>query len=363
MPETIVGLSEVVNALPARQRQCFHNLFEVIPGTGVLRVPPEMSAWVAARFGAVAKVEHQRTIRVINRWTFEESLFNGLREDRPMLSEPVDLEAEIASSVGDAFCHAEQQTPEDVFGRVRGRTVVTGSNIAKYEAWSAVIVFDEHNPLHITAGGVEDTFSTAMAWCQRVREVDPGACFPFVLWNCLWPAGASVVHGHAQVALARQRHYARVERWRLAGRQYREAFQRPYFEDFFDAHRAIGLGFESANVRVLAHLTPLKENEIVLLGSALSSELSHAVYLALVALTQHLGARSFSLALYHPPLDSPSPDWSEFPVVVRLLERRHPGVRTSDIGALELFAASAVSSDPFVLAGALRDAFTQGASA
>jgi hypothetical protein len=41
---------------------------------------------------------------------------------------------------------------------------------------------------------------------------------------------------------------------------------------------------------------------------------------------------------------------------VRIVDRGDPTARTADIGAMELYAASVVSSDPFRLAAALDDA-------
>ncbi|GAG01438.1 unnamed protein product, partial [marine sediment metagenome] len=46
-------------------------------------------------------------------------------------------------------------------------------------------------------------------------------------------------------------------------------------------------------------------------------------------------------------------DWQRFPLVARLVQRGGSGGAASDIGAMELFAASVVSHDPFELAKAL----------
>jgi hypothetical protein len=42
--------------------------------------------------------------------------------------------------------------------------------------------------------------------------------------------------------------------------------------------------------------------------------------------------------------------------MVHVVDRGSPEVRSSDIGSMELFAASVVSADPFVLARQLREA-------
>jgi hypothetical protein len=56
-----------------------------------------------------------------------------------------------------------------------------------------------------------------------------------------------------------------------------------------------------------------------------------------------------------PPLSPVAEDWSGFPTVVYLVDRGSPANRTSDIGAMELYAASVVASDPFAVARALHD--------
>ena len=43
------------------------------------------------------------------------------------------------------------------------------------------------------------------------------------------------------------------------------------------------------------------------------------------------------------------------PTIVRVVDRGDPLARTSDFGAMELYAASVVSSDPFKLAVTLQE--------
>jgi hypothetical protein len=71
-----------------------------------------------------------------------------------------------------------------------------------------------------------------------------------------------------------------------------------------------------------------------------------------------LGVHAFNVAFYMPPLSPTDEDWSEFPTVVHLVDRGSPANRTSDIGAMELYAASVVASDPFRVAEALRNSLT-----
>jgi hypothetical protein len=159
------------------------------------------------------------------------------------------------------------------------------------------------------------------------------------------------VHGHAQAAVTRGSHFAHVERWRAGARRY----GRGYFDALYEAHRVLGLGFERDGVRVLAHLTPAKEKEVLLIAPQATPELRRAAYLALSTFIRKLGVRAFNLGLYHRPLGRPT--WRNFPVVVRLVDRGDPASRNSDFGAMELFASSIVSSDPFEVVSAFREGF------
>jgi hypothetical protein len=68
-----------------------------------------------------------------------------------------------------------------------------------------------------------------------------------------------------------------------------------------------------------------------------------------------LGITSFNVAIYLAPLAATAEDWSDFPAIVRIVDRGDPTTRTADVGAMELYAASVVASDPFWLAGQLRE--------
>ena len=75
----------------------------------------------------------------------------------------------------------------------------------------------------------------------------------------------------------------------------------------------------------------------------------------LQSFVRDLGARAFNVAFFMPPLAPAEEDWSDFPTVVRIVDRGDPANRTSDIGAMELYAAPVVASDPFRVAQTLRN--------
>jgi hypothetical protein len=195
-----------------------------------------------------------------------------------------------------------------------------------------------------------------LEWGRRALESDPEAIYPFLMWNCLWRAGGSILHGHAQVTATRGSHYPKVERLRRAAALYHSEHGVDYFEDLYRVHEALGLEIPIEDgVRTFASLTPIKEKELVVIGAGPGDEaLKRTVGALLRDYVNTLNVRAFNVAFYMPPLVPADDDWSAFPTVVKIVDRGDPANRTSDIGAMELYAASVVASDPFRVADALR---------
>jgi hypothetical protein len=367
VPErTITNLHTLIENLSAEKRALAAQLFDVIPTTGRLEVPQAMRVWVEKNFGSVDAVREQKIVRVTDRVTLEGALFNQLRASRPIdvadEGAPDLLRREIEDTYGDPFCAPEKGTPADVFGRVRGSYSTTASNVAKYDGFHGLVVFDDHDPLSFTPEKVSDYASVALGWLGEALQEDPAAKYPFLMWNCLWRAGASVVHGHLQVTATRGAHYPKVERLRRAALEYKSAHDSDYFSDLFSVHEALGLAIptpsaSSPDVRGFVSLTPAKEKEIVLLGPDLGEPLRRLLADVLGRYTQDLGVSSFNVAFYLPPLASTEEDWSSFPVVIHVVDRGNLASRTSDMGAMELYASPVISSDPFRVAHLLSERY------
>ncbi len=334
-----------------------------------------MEDWLAKQFGSVDAVRRQQIVRVTNRVTLEGTLFNPLRARRPI--ETPDAAGEtLRSAQGDRqekgdetgleqtirhkaeagcdFCQPLAWTPADLFGRLRGQYAITASNVAKYDAWHGVIIFDEHHPLHFTDEQVVDYLDLAQAWAHEAHQADPEAQYPLLIWNCLWRSGSSILHGHAQIGVGRGMHFARVEAWRRAALRYRAAHGADYFSDLSAVQRALGLSVEVGAATILPSLTPIKEKETHIVAPRLDADLKAALCHALHTFVERLGVRSFNLALYQPPFGKVEEDWNGFPFVVRLVDRGALDNNTSDIGAMELFAESVVTTDPFQVAEVMR---------
>jgi galactose-1-phosphate uridylyltransferase len=356
-PRSIGHLDALVAALPAEDQARFERIFHLNISTGHVVPPEAMQTWIERQFGSVDSVRHQRIVKVTNRLTLEGALFNELRASQPIEAPrgSDDVEEMIHDSIGGPFCTPTNGTPADTFGRIWGQHAVTAANVAKYDGWHGVIIFHEHHPLRFTAGQVADYVDTAQQWAQAAHQADPEACYPFFLWNCLWRSGASILHGHAQMTLTRGMHYARVENWRQASLRYQTAHGTDYFDDLLAVYRDLGLAARHGTATVFPTLTPFKEKETHIISPFLDQDLKETLFLTLRIFVEQLAVRSFNLVLYQPPLSPVEEDWKGFPYIFRLIDRGDPGNNRSDIGAMEMYAQSVVTTDPYSVASALRD--------
>ena len=377
----IFSLADIVFSWPDDRQARFGRMFHLSSTVGQVVPPATMHNWIAERFGDMEAIEEQYIIRVTNLVTMEGALFNTLRLLRELRAQPAEvalpperLAEEIEAERGDPFCQPETLTPADSFapagdarGRVRGRYCITASSLVKIDGYHGLVIFDEHDPLRFNQDQLSDYLDVAWAWAELAHQEDPQARYYLVLWNCLARAGASVAHGHLQMVLTRDVHYPKIESWRRAAETYRQAYGQDYFDDLFQVHADLGLGFTQERVRVMASLTPAKERETLIVAEiddydrpgAFSAPFKRALFLALDTFIHRLGVTAFNIAIYVPPLAETSDAWRGFPIIARLVDRGHPETANSDISAMELYAASVVNADPFRLADALRGSFAQ----
>jgi hypothetical protein len=358
----LLELPGILQRLAGEARERADRLLDVRIVRGQTEPPPEMSAWLVRTFGSVGAVREQVIVKVMNLATLEATLFAPLRARRPidLAATSDDLAAEIRATKGGPFCRPETETPADTFGRVRGTRVVTGANAALAEAHHGVIVFDRHDPLDFDAELVGDMLATGRAWAELARRDDPTAGNYLLVWNCLWRAGGSVVHGHAQVLLGSGPHVARLERLRRDVERYRASTGADLVADTVALHHDLGLARDLGDVALLAHVTPTKERELLVVGPVGSDERDppfvDALARTLTAYRDRVGVRSFNLALWRPPLDDGAAAWAWLPPMVRIVDRGDPSQRSSDIGAMELYGTPIVASDPYELLASLTGA-------
>ncbi|MPZ24011.1 MAG: hypothetical protein GEU28_10825 [Dehalococcoidia bacterium] len=351
----ILNLEEMVDALGHDEHMLCDRILSISSVHGRIDPPEEMKPWIRNQFGSVEATLEQKIIKVTNQVTLEGTLYNWLRSNRPMWrGSDINIAQELLDMGYDPLGDPFTGTPADEFGRVEGEYCVTASNIAKFDGFHGLIVFNERHPLKFTREQVQDYFATGDRWAARAHETDQSAIYYLMIWNCLWRAGASLLHGHAQVMLGRDLHYPSIERLRRDALIYGAQFRSNYFDDLYTVHQSLNCAFERKGVRFIASLTPVKENEIILTTDQPRDVLADAIFDVLTVYRDKLGVTSFNLAMYGPPLARTSENWEGFPTVVRIVDRGDPKSRTADFAAMEIYAASVVAHDPLRLAALLR---------
>lgn len=361
MPQ-INDLPVLIEELPSQVRRAFDQIFQVSLVQGRVVPPETMRPWIEKYFGAPDAADLQAILKIRNRLTLEATLFNPLRRKRPLgPAASADLDTLINSTLatGDIFRDPLNDTPADLFGRIEGKHCISASNVAKYDAWHGLVIFNEAHPLRFDREQVQDYFQTAYRWLRAAYAYDSTAHYPMITWNSLWKSGASLVHGHLQTALAHDGPYVEVERWQQAAQEHQNRTGSDYLSSLAEIYRALDLCFyQRDGVEGYASLTPFKDRELLLWGDFGQLEefpmaLADATYTALRRLIERERVRSFNVAIYMPPFAAEE-QW-RLPWCVRIVDRGDPRSRMSDIGAMEMFGSPVVSSDPFAVAAALRD--------
>ncbi|MCL5998845.1 MAG: hypothetical protein M1546_22720 [Chloroflexi bacterium] len=351
----IADLPDLIARLPRDQRARFERIFDVQLEHGHLVLPDSMREWTVHRFGSPQDVEHQAIVRVTNTHTWEGAIFNPLRGRRPMLTRSTTHTAPVE----DIFADPARNTAADTFGRVRGAHCITTSNIARWDAHCSVLIFDQADPLAFTREHLRDYFRTTVQWAERAHQDDSSARYLIWTWNGGTAGGASVPHAHAQLGLARHKHYAMVEGLRRAALAYRSRYGTTYFDDLLAVHDDAGLGFHAAGQRGFVSLTAVRAKDTWIMGQAFDDTLADALHHVLRAYVDHAGMRGFDVAVLMPPLfpaaqqpgtfGAPgAEDWAGFPVIARVVDRGHPDALSSDVGAMDIFAQRVIPDDPYL---------------
>jgi hypothetical protein len=236
--------------------------------------------------------------------------------------------------------------------------------VAKYDGLHGLIIFKSHNPLEFSEKELQDYFNAAMKWFDKAYESNNNAVYPFLLWNCLWRAGASIVHGHFQLVLGEGTHYAQAEHYNKVRKEYAQNFGSDYFSDLYRIHELLELGLEKKKTKVYASITPQKDKEITIVAEKMDKGFVSAIYKVANCLVKELGVNSFNLAIIFPPLakaikranpanngvnnSADLAEWKGFPVIARIVNRGALNTKTSDIAGMELYARSnVIETDPY----------------
>ena len=346
-----------LDKLSPADKDLFDRIYKISIVDGKLIIPSEMEEWVKNTFGNIDDISCQEIIKINNIVTYEGSIFNVHRTSRPFdaPSQNISIDEILKHNRNKDFSTPLQSTPSDLFGRIKKNNTITAANIAKYDSMHSLIIAINENPLEISEELVKDYCDTAKEWFESANQQNPDAIYPFFLWNSLWRAGASLIHGHAQLALTQDMPYAKIDLLRRVSEEYEIEFDSNYFEDDFYIHKKLGLGFVLNNCNIQMKLTPIKEKEVRITSHEFNDDLIKTIYKILNVMINHTGVQSFNVAIYLPPLIETLERWDHMPVIVQIVDRGYLDNQTSDFGAMELYGQSVIGTNPYKT---MKDIFT-----
>jgi hypothetical protein len=369
--DSIFELEDYINDLRKNDDESFRRFYQIYSfysEVGNMNIVPSMESFVLNNFGKKDKsghiisgveevfenLENQKIINIFNEWTCQGTLYNPLRSNRPGMSRDRSQQMKkLMNLIDDSregcdFCRPKTNTPEDFFGRIIGKNSITAANIAKYDVYSSLVIFKKHNPLDFNLEEFSDYMDTSFEWFETVFNQDENYKFPFFVWNCLPRAGASLIHGHAQILITRDRPYARVESLKRASQNYKTKTNNEYFNDLYKVHKSLGLSYKLGDVKLFTSITPVKEKEIIIISTKPPSKDNQAkmvIFKTLRFLIDVLGVQSFNMSISCPSMS----EEDEFPYIIQIVDRGDISKSTADIGGMELFGSTVVADDPYTI--------------
>ncbi len=349
----IFGLKDRIERLEGVEREIAARILRVSTALGETEPPETMYPDIENRYGDVERVKRQPIVRVVVLPLGRGTLFNAIRSKRPGMTRNGDnddkVQLQISNSLekGDIFANPMEGTPESMWGRIRGEHSISAENIAKFDGEHSLVIFNEAHPLRFSREQVVDYLQAASSIWDAQHANNPDAVYPFLMWQALGKSASSVTHGHLQVVMAEGMHYSLIERLRQDAQAYKQKYGANFWTDYEHLHDKLGLMIRRNGAVVMSHIAPIKEREICMLGTEFNEEFMEDTFDLLDVYINRLGVRSFTLSISRPPIAETDEDWTDFPVLLRLVDRGDPTTPTADIGAMELYAESVVAADPY----------------
>lgn len=332
-----------------------------IPETFVMKVKD----WLGNKDSLYQELFHQDIIHITNMYTRETTVFNPLRDKRPVTKPKESEEAYLEritkeSAINCDFCKYKNYTAEHDFGRVESELSFSASNIFKLDRLHAVITIKDHDPVNWSYEQYMDMMRLTNVWLDKAFKSEPEAMYPAIIWDLLPKSGSSQLHPHDQVFLSPNRYQGMVENWRRGGQDYYADHRSNYFTDLITLYSALGLAVPFKSAVALASLTPRKDNEVDIIAPEANDDFFQLIYYVLRGFMDDHKKYSFSLGGGYPPLDKGCKA-GRIPAFVRIITR---GVMTeirTDISALELFTATNVNIDPYKVINIIKESIQKRA--
>lgn len=309
----------------------------------------KVKGWLANNEQLYQEVFDQDVIHIISEFTHEHTVFNPLRDKRPV-SPPKEPENSYfstllkESSENCDFCNYKDYTAEHTFGRVESKHSFSASNIFKIDTLHALLALKKHDPLHWKLEEFLDLFQLVNTWIAKANKNFPNAHYPGVVWDVLPKCGASQVHPHLHVVLDQQRYPGVVETWRRGAQEFYQQHNSNYFSDLVAVYTALNLTVTYGTAVAFASLVPRKDHEIVVMSETASSDFYILLYFVLRGLIDDVHKMCFSMGIALPAVNVAE---GKLPAYARVITRGYVTDIRADISSLEMFLATNVNIDPY----------------
>ncbi|CAF1089861.1 unnamed protein product, partial [Didymodactylos carnosus] len=317
----------------------FDSIFRLDEIYGSLKLSPiylkKVKKWLNNDEQLITQIRKQKILKVYNRYTHEEMIYNSIRGKRPQSTSELSPENYTFKLMKDTmkncdFCGKNylNSTAEDSFGRLERTLSYTAANTFKYDRWHTLIVSRNHDTLRLTKDELEDMFELCKEWFKKAHNLEREYSYPEMIWDAMPKSGASQIHTHLQVSLGKDSYYGTIERTRQASKQYaKDHPHKNYFNDYLQ--------------------TPLKDLELMIIGEQLSKHFYRAIHLVFRSFIDDMNEYSFSFGMYLPPMDETS--IRDMSVLCRIVFRNPVTNLRSDMNGLDLYTSSVVGKDRYVL--------------
>ncbi|CAM4796225.1 unnamed protein product [Rotaria magnacalcarata] len=167
-----------------------------------------------------AKALEQELHFVINKYSFEHTVYNALRGRRPIQPPEVPFELYLNETMEKTskscdLCNYQNMTAIDSLGRMENQYAYSAANAFKFDQWHSMFMPRQHDITKLTFEEMKDVFTLAWKWCQAVHKQSPSHRFPTILWDSLPHGGASQVHPHIHATLHSDHYYGSIENFLL----------------------------------------------------------------------------------------------------------------------------------------------------
>ncbi|CAF4196508.1 unnamed protein product, partial [Rotaria socialis] len=298
---------------------------------------------------------------VINKYSFEHTVYNPLRGRRPI--QPPELSFEVylnqtmeKTSKSCDLCNYQNMTAIDSLGRMENQYAYSAANAFKFDQWHSMFMPRQHDITKLTFKEMKDVFTLAWKWFQAVHKQSPSHRFPTMLWDSLPHGGASQVHPHVHATLHSDHYYGQFESIRFASERYyrdhenvKKHHQKNYFRAIQDIHMAFNLTVSFNGITVLVPITSRKEYDIIVLAENFDERFIKVIYQIVQGYFNKLKQYSFSSCLYLPPLSPNQDDSGLTPIYYRIIPRGQVSSLLSEVSSLDLLSIYNVNKLPAAL--------------